>query len=163
MSATWRDDTGTWDVVVNTPAGASETITARAVISAVGQLNRPNLPDIPGRDEFAGASFHSARWDHSVDYRGKRVAVIGAGASGFQIVPAIAGDVAELTVFQRTAQWMFPNPNYHEKVGPGVQWALRHLPFYGRWYRFLLFWPGCDGGLAAARVDPEWPHLESAR
>ena len=162
VSATWREDTGTWDVVINAPAGASETITARAVISAVGQLNRPNLPDIPGRDEFAGASFHSARWDHSVDYRGKRVAVIGAGASGFQIVPTIAGDVAELTVFQRTAQWMFPNPNYHEQVGPGVQWALRHLPFYGRWYRFLLFWPGCDGGLAAARVDPEWPHSNLA-
>ncbi len=162
VSATWREDTGTWDVVINTPAGAWETITARAVISAVGQLNRPNLPDIPGRDEFAGASFHSARWDHSVDYRGKRVAVIGAGASGFQIVPTIAADVAELTVFQRTAQWMFPNPNYHEQVGPGVQWALRHLPFYGRWYRFLLFWPGCDGGLAAARVDPEWPHSNLA-
>jgi 4-hydroxyacetophenone monooxygenase len=57
---------------------------------------------------------------------------------------------------------MFPNPNYHEAVGPGVQWALRHLPFYGRWYRFLLFWPGCDGGLAAARVDPEWPHQDRA-
>ncbi len=151
-----------WEVVVRTADGAPETIEARAVISAVGQLNRPNLPDIPGRDTFAGASFHSARWDHSVDYRGKRVAVIGAGASGFQIVPTIAPDVAELTVFQRTAQWMFPNPNYHEPVGPGVQWALRHLPFYGRWYRFLLFWPGCDGGLAAARVDPEWPHQDRA-
>ncbi len=88
--------------------------------------------------------------------------MIGAGASGFQIVPTIAPDVAELTVFQRTAQWMFPNPNYHEPVGPGVRWALRHLPFYGRWYRFLLFWPGCDGGLAAARVDPEWPHQDRA-
>jgi 4-hydroxyacetophenone monooxygenase len=161
VEARWNDRNATWEVVVQPPAGASETITARAVISAVGQLNRPNLPDIPGRDEFAGASFHSSRWDHSVDYAGKRVAVIGAGASGFQIVPTIAGDVAELTVFQRTAQWMFPNPNYHEKVGPGVQWALRHLPFYGRWYRFLLFWPGCDGGLAAARVDPEWPKDDS--
>ena len=50
---------------------------------------------------------------------------------------------------------MFPNPNYHEPVGPGVQWALRHLPFYGRWYRFLIFWPGCDKGLDAARVDPD--------
>ena len=90
------------------------------------------------------------------------MAVIGAGASGFQIVPTIAPDVARLTVFQRTAQWMFPNANYHEKVGPGVQWALRHLPFYGRWYRFLLFWPGCDGGLAGARIDPEWPHQDRA-
>jgi 4-hydroxyacetophenone monooxygenase len=55
---------------------------------------------------------------------------------------------------------MFPNANYHTKVGPGVQWAMQHLPFYGRWYRFLLFWPGCDGGLAGARVDPNWPHQE---
>jgi 4-hydroxyacetophenone monooxygenase len=52
---------------------------------------------------------------------------------------------------------MFPNPNYHKQVGPGVTWAIRHLPFYGRWYRFLLFWPGCDGGLAAAKIDPSYP------
>jgi 4-hydroxyacetophenone monooxygenase len=65
-------------------------------------------------------------------------------------------------VFQRTAQWMFPNPNYHTEVGPGVQWALRHLPFYGRWYRFLLFWPGCDKGLAAARVDADYPDQQRA-
>ena len=84
----------------------------------MGQLNRPQLPDIPGLESFEGPLFHSARWDHSFDYTGKRVAVIGAGASGFQIVPTIAPDVAQLTVFQRTAQWMFPNPNYHEKVGP---------------------------------------------
>jgi 4-hydroxyacetophenone monooxygenase len=70
--------------------------------------------------------------------------------------------VDHLTVFQRTAQWMFPNPNYHEAVGPGVQWALRHLPFYGRWYRFLLFWPGCDKGLAAAYVDPDYPDQQKA-
>ncbi len=162
VSGRWDDDRGVWEVVVRGGDGAPETLVARAVISAVGQLNRPNLPDIPGRDAFAGASFHSSRWDHAVDYRAKRVAVVGAGASGFQIVPTIVGDVAELTVFQRTAQWMFPNPNYHAAVGPGVQWALRHLPFYGRWYRFLLFWPGCDGGLAAARVDPEWPHQDRA-
>ncbi len=67
-----------------------------------------------------------------------------------------------MTIFQRTAQWMFPNPNYHAKVGPGVQWALRHLPFYGRWYRFLIFWPGCDSGLVAAKVDPEWPDQQRA-
>jgi 4-hydroxyacetophenone monooxygenase len=158
VSARWDDARGVWIVTTRSAGGETSTLTARAVISAVGQLNRPNLPDIPGRDEFEGPSFHSARWDHSVDYRGKRVAVIGAGASGFQIVPTIAPDVAQLTVFQRTAQWMFPNPNYHEHVGPGVKWALRHLPFYGRWYRFLLFWPGCDGGLAAARVDPDYPH-----
>ncbi len=156
VEAVWDDGAAVWNVTVRNPDGSTEVLTARVVISAVGQLNRPNLPDIPGRDDFAGPSFHSAQWDHSVDHRGRRVALIGAGASGFQIAPTIAPDVESLTVFQRTAQWMFPNPNYHEHVGPGVQWALRNLPFYGRWYRFLIFWPGCDGGLVAARVDPEW-------
>ena len=65
-------------------------------------------------------------------------------------------------MFQRTAEWMFPNPNYHEEVGPGVRWALKHLPFYGRWYRFLIFWPGCDKGLEAARVDPDYPDQQTA-
>jgi 4-hydroxyacetophenone monooxygenase len=156
VGATWDDASATWSVRVRNPDGAEEVLSARAVISAVGQLNRPMIPDIEGRDEFAGPSFHSAQWDHDVDLTGRRVAMIGAGASGFQIAPAIAEQVAHLTIFQRTAQWMFPNPNYHEPVGPGVRWALRHLPFYGRWYRFLLFWPGCDKGLDAARVDPDY-------
>ncbi len=160
--AAWDDATGTWTVAARGPDGGMTTLTARAVISAVGQLNRPHVPDIDGQATFTGPAFHSAEWDHSVDLRGKRVAMIGAGASGFQIAPAIAEDVDRLTVFQRTAQWMFPNPNYHAEVGPGVQWALRHLPFYGRWYRFLLFWPGCDKGLAAARVDADYPDQQKA-
>ncbi|HEV7422029.1 MAG TPA: NAD(P)-binding domain-containing protein [Mycobacterium sp.] len=160
--AQWDDSTATWTVSTRDHDGIESTLTARALISAVGQLNRPHLPTIPGQDRFDGPAFHSAEWDHSVDLRGKRVALIGAGASGFQIAPAIAADVGHLTVFQRSAQWMFPNPNYHAPVGPGVQWALRHLPFYGRWYRFLLFWPGCDKGFAAARVDPDYPDQQRA-
>ncbi len=154
--ATWDEDSATWSVALD----SGETLTARAVISAVGQLNRPNLPDVPG--SFDGPSFHTARWDDSVDLEGKRVVVVGAGATGFQLVPAIADQVAHLTVIQRTAQWMFPNPNYHEPAGPGVQWAVRHLPFYGRWFRFLIFWPGCDKGLLTAQVDPTWEHQETA-
>ena len=161
-SAAWNADTSTWSVETRGPDGTTDTVIARAVISAVGQLNRPHLPDLEGRMEFGGPSFHSAEWDHDVALAGRRVAMIGAGASGFQIAPAIADDVAHLTVFQRTAQWMFPNPNYHAEVGPGVRWALRHLPFYGRWYRFLLFWPGCDKGLAAAKVDPAYPDQQRA-
>jgi 4-hydroxyacetophenone monooxygenase len=160
--ARWDDVTATWTVTARGPDGTVSELPARAVISAVGQLNRPHLPVIDGQRDFVGPSFHSTEWDHGVDLRGKRVAMIGAGASGFQIAPAIAGDVERLTVFQRTAQWMFPNPNYHAEVGPGVQWALRHLPFYGRWYRFLLFWPGCDKGLAAAYVDPDYPDQQKA-
>jgi len=148
--ASWDDDTATWSVTLDD----GRTVEGRAVISAVGQLNRPLLPDVPGA--FAGPSFHTARWDHSVDIAGKKVVMVGAGATGFQVAPAIADAVEHLTVIQRTAQWMFPNPNYHAQVGDGVRWALKHLPFYGRWYRFLIFWPGCDTGLVAAKVDPEW-------
>ncbi|BCI53366.1 monooxygenase [Mycolicibacterium litorale] len=155
--AVWDDDSATWTVYVRGRDGAVSSLRARAVISAVGQLNRPHTPVIEGQHGFAGPAFHSAEWDHSVDLAGRDVAMIGAGASGFQIAPAIAPDVNRLTVFQRTAQWMFPNPNYHASVGAGMRWALRHLPFYGRWYRFLLFWPGCDKGLEAARVDPDYP------
>ena len=168
VSATWDEPSATWAVVTQpvdddgNPVGDPETLTARAVITAVGQLNRPKIPDIAGREDFAGPQFHTARWDDTVELTGKRVAMIGAGATGFQVAPAICERVENLTVFQRSAQWMFPNPNYHEKVGPGVQWALRHLPFYGRWYRFLLFWPGCDKGLEPARVDPDFPDQQRA-
>ncbi|CDP86714.1 MULTISPECIES: flavin-containing monooxygenase [Mycolicibacterium] len=153
VSAAW--DGEMWNVTVRSAAG-TEILQANAVITAVGQLNRPQIPDFPGAETFAGPAFHSAAWDHDVDVTGKRVALIGAGASGFQIAPAIADKVEHLTVFQRTAQWMFPNPMYHEPVADGVRWAMEHLPYYGRWYRFLLLWPGADKGLDAARVDPDY-------
>jgi 4-hydroxyacetophenone monooxygenase len=159
--ARWDEAAGRWRVAVRGPDG-DEELEAAVLISAVGQLNRPKQPDIEGRDTFAGVAMHSARWQDGTDLAGKRVAVIGTGASAFQIVPTIAAEVAHLSVFQRSAPWMFPNPHYHDPVGPGVQWALRHLPYYGRWYRFLIFWPACDGGLPAMRVDPDWPHQDRA-
>ncbi len=160
--AEWDDDAGHWTVTVRGPEGDTEDLDATAVISAVGQLNRPQVPDIPGRGTFAGLDMHSAEWIDGTDLGGKRVAVVGTGASAFQIVPTIADDVAHLTVFQRSAPWMFPNPHYHEGVGAGVPWAIRHLPFYGRWFRFLLFWPACDGGLEAMRVDADFPDQDRA-
>ncbi|MDO9496541.1 MAG: NAD(P)/FAD-dependent oxidoreductase [Nocardioides sp.] len=149
-AATWDETDGAWRVELDD----GDTLVASAVISAVGQLNRPHVPDVPGT--FDGPAFHTARWDHDADLTGKDVVMVGAGATGFQVAPAIAETVGSLTVIQRTAQWMFPNPGYHEPVGAGMQWALRHLPFYGRWLRFLIFFPGCDAGLAAAKVDPDW-------
>jgi 4-hydroxyacetophenone monooxygenase len=156
LTAEWHDAEGMWTVELRSSDGRTSTVRARAVITAVGQLNRPHIPEFEGADTFEGPSFHSADWDHSVDLTGKRVALIGAGASGFQIAPAIAGHVDHLTIFQRTAQWMFPNTMYHDEVGDGVRWAMRHLPCYGRWYRFLLLWPGADKGLDAARSDPDY-------
>ncbi|WP_204080537.1 flavin-containing monooxygenase [Mycobacterium riyadhense] len=161
LAAEWNDDDGTWSLSLRSD-GQTSTIHARAVITAVGQLNRPRIPEFDGAETFEGPAFHSADWDHSVDLTGKRVALVGAGASGFQIAPAIAPNVKQLTVFQRTAQWMFPNAMYHDEVGDGVRWAMRHLPFYGRWYRFLLLWPGADKGLDAARRDPNYANQDYA-
>ena len=162
VAAEWSDHDGMWNVSLRSADGQTGTVRVRALITAVGQLNRPYIPEFDGADSFEGPSFHSAAWDHSVDLAGKRVALMGAGASGFQIAPAIAGEVGRLTVFQRTAQWMFPNAMYHDEVGDGMRWAMRHLPFYGRWYRFLVLWPGADKGLDAARGDPDYADQDYA-
>ncbi len=154
--ATFDEDTGRWSVEVRTRDGAVERIDAFAVISAVGALNQPHTPDIPGMHDFQGPWFHSARWDTSVDIRGTRFALVGAGASGFQIAPTIADEVEQLTVFQRTAQWMFPNQHYHRRVPEGDRWAMRHLPFYGRWFRFLTFYPGSGLTMERSRIDPDY-------
>lgn len=156
VAARWDDTDGIWRVEIRSADGTTETLEARAVISSVGSLNRPKLPDIEGMDTFDGPSFHSARWDHSVDITGKRFALVGAGASGFQIAPAIADDVEHLSIFQRTAQWMFPNPIYHDRVPEGQKWAIRHLPFFGRWFRFQQFWPGSGGDMSSSRIDPDF-------
>ena len=160
VSARWDEARAEWDVRLRTQDGAEERLGASAIISAVGQLNRPHVPELPGRERFAGASFHSAAWDETQELRGRRVAVIGSGASAFQLVPEVAKQAAQLTVFQRSPAWMTPNPLYHAKVSEGKKWLLRHLPAYGRWYRFLLFWPGSDGLLPSLVVDPSWPHPE---
>jgi 4-hydroxyacetophenone monooxygenase len=154
LAATWRDDT--WELTVRNERGETETVVANVLVSAVGQLNRPKLPDIPGRDSFAGPSFHSAEWDHDVDIAGKRVAVIGTGASAIQIVPAIADEVGELLVFQRTPNWMMPTPQYYSPMPDEMNWLMAHVPFYAQWYRFWLFWRLAEGALPAARVDDDW-------
>lgn len=136
--------------------GKIETVEANAIITAVGQLNRPRFPDIKGRETFKGKSFHSAQWDHSVDLKEKRVAVIGTGASAFQFVPETAPDVKEMLVFQRTAPWLGPTPNYHDDVSAGMKWLLKHVPYYAKWYRFWLFWMLTDGIYEFVKADPAW-------
>jgi 4-hydroxyacetophenone monooxygenase len=154
--AVWDESSARWEVTFRGPDGMIETRSANVVISGVGILSRPLIPDLPNLATFDGPVFHSAQWDHSVDLRGKRVALVGAGASGFQIGPAIVDDVEQLVVFQRTPQWMAPNPRYHQSVKPGERWALRHLPGYGRWFRFMLMWQSSDKLLELVRIDHEW-------
>lgn len=159
VSATWSEEDHVWDVVLRTRAG-EETLRVNAVISAVGQLNMPSYPDIEGRETYEGISFHSARWDASVDLTGKRVAVIGTGASAMQFIPEIAPDCGELIVFQRTPAWMIETPDYHAPVPEALRWMYDHVPSYSEWNRFALFWRMGDAALQAVRVDPEWPNKE---
>ncbi|WP_218919561.1 flavin-containing monooxygenase [Pandoraea vervacti] len=162
VSAKFDEASGIWSIAVRESGGAIRTVLANAVISAVGQLNRPMTPKIPGQETFRGVQVHTGAWPKGLDLTGKRVAVIGTGASAFQIVPELAKIASELTVFQRSPVWMFPNPDYHATVGESKKWMLKHVPFYARWYRFLMFWPGSGIALNRWRIDPAWPHPERA-
>jgi 4-hydroxyacetophenone monooxygenase len=154
--AAWDEESATWRVTIQRHDGQAETLTARALICAVGQFSNSVIPDIKGAGDFCGPSFHTANWREDVDLAGKRVAVIGAGASGFQLVPAIAESVQHVDVYQRTPQWMAPNPTYHDAIPDGARWAIRHLPYYGRWSRFVSWWPIADALDEQVRIDPEW-------
>ena len=154
--AAWDDDSATWQVSLRAPDGRTETLTARGVICAVGQFSNAVIPNIKGANDFNGPAFHTAHWRDDVDLTGKRVAVIGAGASGFQLVPAIADITSQVDVYQRTPQWMAPNVSYHEAIPDGAKWAIRHLPYYGRWLRFVSWWPIADGVGDRAVIDPDW-------
>lgn len=152
----WDDKKDVWRVTLSTKDGRREVVEANAVVSAVGQLNRPRYPDIEGRESFQGVSFHSAEWRHDVDLKGKRVAVIGTGASAFQFVPEIAPEVGRLTVFMRNPPWGLPVAHYHESVPEGFKWLLDNVPYYDKWYRFFLFWTTTEGFLPMVKSDPAW-------
>ncbi|MGD0698974.1 MAG: NAD(P)/FAD-dependent oxidoreductase [Trebonia sp.] len=154
-AARFDEHSGQWLVTVDAD-GHLETARFNAVISATGQLNQPNIPDIAGAADFGGISFHSARWDHDADLRGKRVGVIGSGASGFQVIPSIAGEAGGLRVFIRNPPWTVPTPNYHAAVNPGLAWLFRVVPHYHRWFRFYQFWTSVEGRRDFAATDPQW-------
>src|SRR5690606_10563605 len=115
VRAEFDEPAGVWHVTTEGPAGI-QTRAFGAIFAGLGQLDVPSIPDFPGRDEFRGDQMHSQEWDHLVPIAGRRVAVLGTGASAYQIVPAILSEVASLRLFQRSAPWMLPASNYHEPV-----------------------------------------------
>ncbi|WP_415117322.1 flavin-containing monooxygenase [Paraburkholderia sp.] len=126
------------DIDTSGAQGARETVEADVLIAASGPLSRPALPRITGIERFEGRLFHSARWDHAYPLDGKRVAVIGTGASAIQFVPQIQPRVAHLDLFQRTAPWIMPKAD--KPVGPRARWLFRTLPFTQRFVRGALYW-----------------------
>ncbi|QQJ98998.1 alpha/beta hydrolase fold domain-containing protein [Burkholderia ambifaria] len=113
------------------------TLSAAVLVSGTGQLSRPAMPDLPGIDTFRGRAFHSAHWDRDYPLAGKRVAVVGTGASAIQFVPAIAGDVERLVVFQRSPAYVMPRPD--RAYRPWEQALFRRLPWAMKLYRASIY------------------------
>jgi cation diffusion facilitator CzcD-associated flavoprotein CzcO len=135
--AAFDETRGRWQVEVSTPEGL-ESVEADIVLFACGQLNRPHIPDLEGLERFAGAAWHSARWDHTQDLAGRRVAVIGNGASAIQFVPAVAGTAAEVTIYQRSPNYVAPKKD--RAYSPLTRWVSEHLPAAATAYRWWIYW-----------------------
>jgi len=146
-AARWDAGANRWQV--DTTSGQ---FTADVLVPAVGALCEPALPDIKGLESFRGELFHSARWNHDADLAGKRVAIIGTGASAIQIGPAIAGDVAHLDVYQRTAPWVVPrNDRSYSKA---ERLAYRHVPYLQRLAREAIYW-GREALVLGFAIEPK--------
>lgn len=155
--ATWDEDAQHW--VARLSDGS--TVTSGTLISASGGLSEPRLPDIEGIDSFTGEVFHSARWNHDVDLAGKRVAVIGTGASAIQIVPELQKVAGRLDVYQRTAPWVIPR-NEHRYTAL-EKFVFRHLPLVQKVSRTAIYW-GRETYVPAFTLMPKlaWPAKQLA-
>lgn len=134
IGGSFDEATGVW--TLNLKDGSS--LSANVVVNGLGPLNRPQIPNIKGLDTFTGKAFHSSEWDHTLDYKGKKIAIVGTGASAVQIVPAIAKEVEQLYVFQRSPAWVVPKPDHAMKEWKKKMYRL--LPFTQRLLRWRIYW-----------------------
>jgi cyclohexanone monooxygenase len=133
IDATWQEPEQQWEL----RSESGEVFHADVLVSGLGMLNVPTVPDLPGADTFRGRAFHSSRWDHSKPLAGERVASIGTGASAVQYVPAIAPDVEHLTVFQRSPIWI--TPRIEGEFTPEQQRRFACVPLAARWHRWEIW------------------------
>nr|WP_301287339.1 NAD(P)/FAD-dependent oxidoreductase [Sphingobium sp. OAS761] len=152
----WHETDLLWDVTVRSADGTHSVLRANAVINAHGPISRWEWPKIDGLADFQGVKMHTGDWKADVDLKGKRVALVGTGASAAQCGPAIAGEVGSLTVFMRSGHWVLPNHIAGKPVPEMVKWAMRHIPNYLEWFRFSVYWTGSDGLYPNLLKDPEW-------
>jgi 4-hydroxyacetophenone monooxygenase len=160
ISAVYERDAQRWSIRTRTADGGEQTRSAAVVISAVGAFNKPKTPKIPGLETFAGPVAHTARWPQGIDLAGKRVAVIGNGASAMQLVPAIAETVQSLVLFQRSPQWAAPFEKFKVPVPEALRFLFREVPLYESWYRLRLAWTFNDKIHSALQKDPAWEFPE---
>lgn len=155
-AASWDDASSTWKLGLRGADGTTTPLAANVIISAAGLFNAVNMPDIAGIETYQGKMFHTTAWDHSYDFRGKRIGLIGNGSSGSQLMPRLAEDAERFTVFQRTPGWISPIPGYRDRVSPEVQWLFDHVPYYWNWFRFSIFYMMYSDPLDLQNYDPEW-------
>ncbi|MDX6286692.1 MAG: 4-hydroxyacetophenone monooxygenase [Frankiales bacterium] len=161
LSADYSEETQRWTVQLRTPDGAIEEVSADLLITAVGAFNKPKMPNVKGAEKFKGAAAHTARWPkEEIELAGKRVAVIGNGASAMQVVPEIAKTVEKLFVFTRSSQWAVPFEKFRKEIPQGVRYLLDTVPYYYAWYRLRLGWAYNDKIHPSLQKDPTWPHPE---
>ena len=155
-SCVYDEQSCNWYVVVRAADGTSERFVVQAIVNAGGFVHRARVPDIEGLEDFDGPALHTARWDRSIDLTGKRIGVIGTGASGVQVVPAIAPDATHVTVFMRRRYWVLNNRETDVAVSPGVRHAIERVPHYREWLRFRVYWIAGDGNYQKVLLDPMW-------
>lgn len=136
--------------------GRPESMTVDVIVSAVGTLNRPKLPDIPGLSSFTGRAMHTAQWPADIDLRDSRVGVVGNGSSGVQVVRPLSEQCQALTIFQRSPAWIAPKPETAGPISDEFAWLVRHVPFYATWQRIGLYWTAGDREFGTLAFDPTW-------
>ncbi len=164
-SIIWDEAGKLWKIKAEGPQGP-RVWHANAVITSVGFLSRPNLPNIEGMQTFKGPAFHTARWPRGLEVKGKRVAVIGTGATGYQLVPELAKMAGHTFVFQRTPNWCFDVKGYLEPFPPQVNWLDRNFPYIRNFIRLRVSWlTGPESVMKTMRIDPDFKdeHARSER
>ena len=154
----YQDSKQVWSVTLRCPDGTLEENEANVVISAAGIFNPPVLPEIDGLNDWEGEKWHTARWPKDVDLKGKRVAIIGNGASCMQIGPEIQNEVESLTIFQKSVHWAAPFEQFRKEVPEPIRFLFREVPLYRNWYRVRLGWTFNDRIHSALHKDPDWEH-----
>jgi 4-hydroxyacetophenone monooxygenase len=155
-SVIWDEADQMWEITARGPEGERKQ-RVNVVISCVGFLSRPQTPEIEGMETFEGVACHTAQWPVGLDLTGKRVAVIGSGASGYQTTPEIAKAAAHTTLFQRNPSWCFEDPAYVKALPPQATWLDRNFPFYVNFARFRLSAQlAPDAVKIGARIDPDF-------
>lgn len=135
-AARWSEPDNCWYLEIEGPDGQVQQQRSNFFISASGQFAKPQLPDVSGIRSYGGKLFHSTQWDHDFDLRGKRVAILGTGSTGTQMARGVAARASQLTVYQRTPNWIMRMPNYREDVPSALRWLLQNMPGYLNWYVF---------------------------